>query len=46
MVLQALHVPRARRPTRPSKGSKERRLVAKKQQAQRKAQRRKPSADE
>jgi len=46
MVLRALHPPRPRRATRPTRGSGERRLAAKKQQAQRKAQRRKPAGDE
>jgi ribosome-associated protein len=42
MILQALHVPKPRRPTKPSRASKLRRLAAKKQQAQRKAGRRPP----
>ena len=46
MVLRALHVPRPRRPTKPSRGSKQRRLTGKKQQAERKANRRKPSSDD
>jgi ribosome-associated protein len=46
MVVRALHVPRPRRPTKPSKGSRQRRLADKKQQSQRKASRRRPSADE
>src|SRR5438105_2606485 len=37
MVLQALHAPKPRRRTKPSRGSKQRRLAAKKQQSQRKA---------
>ena len=45
MVLQALHRPRPRKATKPSRGSKERRLEAKRQQAQRKAGRRKPTPD-
>jgi ribosome-associated protein len=40
-ALRALaHVPRPRRPTRPSRGAKERRLQAKRHHAQRKANRR------
>jgi ribosome-associated protein len=40
-ALRALaHVPRPRRPTRPSRGAKERRLKAKRHHAQRKANRR------
>jgi ribosome-associated protein len=46
MVLQALHRPRPRKPTRPSRGAKERRLATKRQQSQRKAHRRKPPAEE
>jgi len=42
----ALHVERARRPTRPTKGSKNRRLKAKQHRGQIKQQRRKPSADD
>ena len=45
MVLQALHTPRPRKATKPSRGSKERRLEAKRQQARRKAGRRKPIAE-
>jgi ribosome-associated protein len=41
----ALTVPRARRPTKPTAGSKARRLEAKRKQAQRKRERRRP-ADE
>jgi ribosome-associated protein len=40
MVLDALHPPKARRPTKPSRGSRERRLANKKVRSQRKAQRR------
>jgi len=40
MILQALHPPKPRKATRPSRGSRERRLADKKQQSQRKAQRR------
>ena len=46
MVARALTVPRRRRATRPTRASGERRLAAKRQQAQRKARRRKPSGDE
>jgi ribosome-associated protein len=45
MILQALHVPKPRRPTRPSRASKQRRLAAKRQQAQRKASRKPPSVE-
>jgi ribosome-associated protein len=44
MILQALHPPRPRKATRPSKGSKLRRLDAKRRQSERKAARRKPGA--
>jgi ribosome-associated protein len=46
MVLRALHVPKKRRPTKPSRSSRERRLQAKKHTAQRKTSRRRPGADE
>lgn len=42
----ALHVPRARRPTKPGRGAKERRLQAKRQQSQRKQGRRPPRHDD
>ena len=42
----ALHVPRARRPTKPSKGSKQRRLKAKRVQAERKQGRQRPKHDD
>jgi ribosome-associated protein len=42
---RALHVPRARRPTKPTKASRERRLDAKRRASQRKAARRRPPAD-
>jgi ribosome-associated protein len=45
MILQALRPPTPRRPTKPSRGSKLRRLAAKRQQSQRKAGRRPPSAE-
>jgi ribosome-associated protein len=41
----ALHVPRKRTPTRPTKGSKVRRLDAKKRQSERKRDRRRPPDD-
>jgi ribosome-associated protein len=43
---KALHVPRSRRPTKPTKASRERRLDAKRQAGQRKAARRRPSRPE
>lgn len=42
LVANALKRPKKRRPTKPSRGAKERRLKAKKQHGQKKAQRRKP----
>lgn len=42
----ALHVPRSRRPTRPTKGSKVRRVDAKKRTGRVKRDRRRPSADD
>lgn len=44
-VQQALRVPRKRRPTKPTKASKQRRLDAKRQQSQRKQGRRRPADD-
>ena len=41
----ALHVPRKRTPTRPTKGSKTRRLEAKRRQSERKRDRRRPPDD-
>ena len=41
----ALHVPRKRTPTRPTKGSKTRRLEAKRRQSERKRDRRRPADD-
>jgi ribosome-associated protein len=46
MVLEALHVPRPRKATKPSRGSRERRLTAKRKQSQRKASRRTPTGEE
>lgn len=45
LVRRALHRPRPRRATRPTRGSVERRLQAKKAQRQRKQGRRRPSDD-
>ena len=42
LLAQALFVPKKRRPTRPTKGSKERRLGEKKRQSEKKAQRKLP----
>jgi ribosome-associated protein len=42
----ALHVPRSRRATKPTKASRERRLDSKRQASQRKAARRRPSRPE
>src|SRR3954453_13813262 len=41
----ALHVPRSRRATKPTKASRERRLEAKRRQSERKAARRRPRDD-
>jgi ribosome-associated protein len=46
MVLEVLRPPKPRKPTKPSRASKQRRLTAKRQQSQRKAGRRAPSAEE
>ena len=46
MVLAALHLPKPRRATRPTRGSKERRLTAKKVQSHRKAGRGRPKNDD
>jgi ribosome-associated protein len=43
---RALHVPRPRRPTAPSRGSRVRREQAKRRQAQRKSDRRRPAGDD
>jgi len=45
-IAGALEVPRARRPTKPTKGSRLRRLDAKRRDAERKRARRRPSSDE
>ena len=44
-LARALHVPRTRRPTRPTRASKARREQSKRRQAQRKAERRRPADD-
>jgi ribosome-associated protein len=46
MVLEALTPPRRRKATRPTKGSKRRRLAEKRQQSARKEGRRKPRAED
>lgn len=45
-LAQALHVPRSRRATGPTRGSKERRLAGKRVRGITKSNRRKPSSDE
>jgi ribosome-associated protein len=45
LILYATHVPRKRRPTKPTRGSRERRLNAKRRQSARKEQRRRPPGD-
>jgi ribosome-associated protein len=45
MVIQALHVPRPRKPTRPTRGSREARLRAKLRRSAAKATRRPPKED-
>ena len=45
-LLDAMMPPRRRHPTRPSRGSVERRLVGKRQRSERKASRRRPSTDD
>jgi ribosome-associated protein len=42
----ALHVPRTRRPTRPTRAARERRLESKRRASERKRARRRPGADE
>jgi ribosome-associated protein len=46
IILQALHPPRPRKATRPSRGSKMRRLAEKRRQSERKAGRRQPGTGE
>ena len=45
-IASALEVPRARRPTKPTKGSRQRRLESKRRDAERKRGRRRPGADD
>jgi ribosome-associated protein len=45
-LAEALRVPKRRRPTRPSRGAKERRLESKRRTGQRKQARRRPDADD
>jgi ribosome-associated protein len=45
-LARALHVPRTRRPTRPTKASRVRREHSKRRQAQRKRDRRRPAAED
>jgi ribosome-associated protein len=45
MVLQALHPPTPRRKTRPTRGSRQRRLTDKRQHSERKTRRRPPGED-
>jgi ribosome-associated protein len=45
-IAAALEVPRARRPTKPTKGSRQRRLDAKRRDAERKRGRRRPAAED
>ncbi|MEA2219648.1 MAG: ribosome-associated protein [Solirubrobacteraceae bacterium] len=45
-LARALEVPRVRRPTKPTKASRTRRLEAKRRGAQRKRERRRPAAEE
>jgi len=45
-IARALEVPRARRSTKPTKGSRQRRLESKRHSAQRKQQRRRPGGDD
>src|SRR4051812_40032819 len=44
-LANALHVPRSRRPTKPTKAARERRLESKRRQSDRKAARRRPPSD-
>src|SRR5689334_9231990 len=45
MLLRALHRPKKRRPTKPSRSSKERRLQTKRHTSKQKAQRRRPETE-
>jgi ribosome-associated protein len=46
MLVHSLHRPKKRRPTKPSRSSKERRLLAKRHTSHRKSGRRQPSGDD
>lgn len=46
LILKATHVPKQRRPTRPTRGSTERRIKHKKQQGQKKSRRRHVEGEE
>ena len=46
MLLRSRHVPKKRRPTKPSRSSKERRLQAKRHVSKQKAHRRRPGSEE
>ena len=46
MILRALEAPTPRRATRPTRGSRRRRLADKREQSARKQQRRKPTSEE
>lgn len=45
LILQAVHVPKKRRATKPTRGSRERRLDSKRKQSARKESRRRPGGD-
>lgn len=45
LILQAVHVPKKRRATKPTRGSRERRLDSKRKQSARKEARRRPAGD-
>jgi ribosome-associated protein len=45
-ISAALHVPRSRRPTRPTRASRERRLESKRRMGERKRARRRPTSDD
>lgn len=46
LVVEVLHPPKRRKPTRPTKASKERRLTAKRQKSEKKQQRKTPRREE
>ncbi len=46
MLVRAVHVPKKRRPTKPSRSSKERRLKAKRHTSHQKAHRQRPAAED